>query len=647
MRTAAVSIVLQWGLAYNDATLVDYIDEQSEIYEMASSQPDEMVQYNFLLISRNSAEVDEFLTWLSPEKSPVVSQQSPLLSFCSVSNTTICTKMEANIWILSELSMLGPETFKASELEAFDYIVCTGPAGDTSIQAFLEWNISSDYSKYVMFFAVEENSERAKGALVSSAPCLFGSLFQRNPIAGWIMFSGAAFQTRELAIKAFHCSLRQNPSIYALFGPSQSGKSAFVNALAGRHLAREGNGSGISETKECTEYNFTTPEGLKLVILDVPGLDDNFYNTTDEEIMGMIRKKIQNHLAALALENGLRRDWIDGILLFEPLDYDYCRVNKTVASAKLLFGQAVMESAAVIFTKSDIDFRREPEQVSMLSSQWQSYPARARSDMSCLPNLISVLNDLTPYVLENMKEVLQRLNSLTNSAYKNQKPEYQTVTIPTKEKVHVANRVTRTTKYKPPVLKQRSVQVPLTTDVLVRPAHSFEMMKSYCFHQYFTKPSAIQDLRIISFDPFRCLLHSHATIAAEVAMEANESNHGHSRGALFLELCRQRIPHNQYNDNIRSILWGIVSECYQVYGCGRPIYRQKTEMVNSQESYMYREPYVEVTTTPIFEDKDIYVSKKVQKPLRDVGEFLDEAKQALISELKTTVCNGNKPGTGK
>ena len=144
-----------------------------------------------------------------------------------------------------------------------------------------------------------------------------------------------------------------------VFGPSQSGKSTFINnlidagSLAGITIkAQVGVGNGESTTEKITLYNLGSIPGLfpddiqgfdTVSILDVPGTFDSGLKLTQEEILTLIKMKI--------IEKSTPH--IDCILVFESMNVDSRKVYYSVKTASDLFGSNVTQSIILLTTKWD------------------------------------------------------------------------------------------------------------------------------------------------------------------------------------------------------------------------------------------------------------------------------------------------------
>lgn len=89
-------------------------------------------------------------------------------------------------------------------------------------------------------------------------------------------------------------SSSSSATIIISLGPSQSGKSSFIRSLLIDSPHRDkimiGDGSGVSMTDMITHYDYYHPILGNLVLIDIPGLDDNRMRFTSSQIMDMINK---------------------------------------------------------------------------------------------------------------------------------------------------------------------------------------------------------------------------------------------------------------------------------------------------------------------------------------------------------------------
>lgn len=634
-KTKAASLVIHWCLTIGDNSFLREIPLRPYGYSLYCSSSEPKFDLNILLISRTMDNAKEFIDFFSPNETIQLVEDSPHYQSCSIDSSPYFLDAILNIRIVSDLKLMDASVVHDVEFEA---IICTEPIHDEEVSSFLAWNISADYNKHVVFFSIQSKAQNVITTFNRSAPYFSGNLLKCFPVVGQLLMRGAMCRVENLPSVQFNCNREHKTHIYVLFGPSQSGKSAFINSFSGKHFAEEGTGAGISTTTICQEYAFTTEDG-EFVFLDVPGLKDNYHNSTDEEIMAMIREKVLNHLSALALESGTTRKFIDGILLFEPLDYDYMRVDRTLLCAKMLFGEEVLDSGAVIFTKGDLDYSRPPEELTLSYCQWQSYPLSETVRLEDRRELKFTLRCLKPYMLKNMNDVLNRLDEMTKQAHAAQPKEFESVIVAVRKKVKVGETKTNKTLYKPPVTRYVTKHVWQKEDELQYPGRSYNEMKHYIRGKLF---SETQNSGRLLWGPFRDLdypvVEQHIDIAAEVALHTTKSNFGNARGYEYMQAVQRRFGSTGYPHNtVIYHLNGIVSAAYCSYGSGTPKYQKVDKLVQIQVPEPYSEPYTHTTVTPVYEERTVNEPAQVPKPSRPIGEFLEGARQNLIKQMKDSV----------
>ena len=93
----------------------------------------------------------------------------------------------------------------------------------------------------------------------------------------------------------------KSATILVNLGPSNSGKSSFHRAVLVKSPHKDkikiGDGSGISMTDMVTHYEYQHPILGNLVLIDIPGLDDNRMIFTSGQIMDMINKELFTNFA--------------------------------------------------------------------------------------------------------------------------------------------------------------------------------------------------------------------------------------------------------------------------------------------------------------------------------------------------------------
>jgi len=145
-------------------------------------------------------------------------------------------------------------------------------------------------------------------------------------IFGMLLFLLATEAKRERRFK-----LLTNPKTMVLVGQSQTGKSTFINDMAGKYLAPTGTGEE-SITAKVSMYNFKTMN-QDFIVLDTPGLSDTRGNDgiTDEKIKDQIEKAI--------LQIGeMSKNTINAFLIFENCGERMIRINTTFREMEDMFG---------------------------------------------------------------------------------------------------------------------------------------------------------------------------------------------------------------------------------------------------------------------------------------------------------------------
>lgn len=145
-------------------------------------------------------------------------------------------------------------------------------------------------------------------------------------IFGMLLFLLATEAKRERRFK-----LLTNPKTMVLVGQSQTGKSTFINDMAGKYLAPTGTGEE-SITANVSMYNFKTMN-QDFIVLDTPGLSDTRGNDgiTDEKIKDQIEKAI--------LQIGeMSKNTINAFLIFENCGERMIRINTTFREMEDMFG---------------------------------------------------------------------------------------------------------------------------------------------------------------------------------------------------------------------------------------------------------------------------------------------------------------------
>ena len=128
-------------------------------------------------------------------------------------------------------------------------------------------------------------------------------------------------------------------AITALLGSSGTGKTTFMNEMAGEQLGQTG--KHLSQTRECKEYRFTR-NGQHQVYIDMPGFHDN-QGLSDEQIMKMASSRI-----AMYPESAKIR-----FVLVENIDANRITLPECAAKYKTIFGPQYLASSIVVTTHCD------------------------------------------------------------------------------------------------------------------------------------------------------------------------------------------------------------------------------------------------------------------------------------------------------
>jgi len=133
-----------------------------------------------------------------------------------------------------------------------------------------------------------------------------------------------------------------------VWGPSQSGKSTFINVLKGSDTAATGLDDGESVTVNMNAFEVENPnllEGKKVVLIDAQGLGDSKLQATDDEI--------SDRITCFALEK-IQGNHLRSILVFESLANDTMKLRDTLRKLENAFGPRAKQSVLVLITKSDL-----------------------------------------------------------------------------------------------------------------------------------------------------------------------------------------------------------------------------------------------------------------------------------------------------
>jgi len=239
----------------------------------------------------------------------------------------------------------------------------------------------------------------------------------------------------------FFSSLTYAQPTLVLFGPSQAGKSSFINTLAGKSIAQSGIGNGISTTSACNAYEVEIKGYGKVNIIDVPGLKDN-RGSSDE----LIQLQIYKHIISSGSE------YIAAIIFFEPLDRDTSSVKQTILAGKNLFGSDLNgTNAFFIFTMQDKlyndndlelgDFVSNPEEIIEKTKQecqsqkfstllWQNNLGSFDSSLQIEQeqNLIEKLKEIRIYKTQRLHEINETIKARATQLYNEQNPKFETKT---------------------------------------------------------------------------------------------------------------------------------------------------------------------------------------------------------------------------
>jgi hypothetical protein len=137
--------------------------------------------------------------------------------------------------------------------------------------------------------------------------------------------------------------------ILAVFGPTQFGKSSFINFISGGKTMKVGDGSGKSCTYEISSVAFPDRWGFfegnsELLCFDVPGFHDTGMHLTNSGIS----KQIKDRLV------GLDSRSLDALLVFQSIAESSIALGDTLSRAETSFGPGILQSIIVIITKSDL-----------------------------------------------------------------------------------------------------------------------------------------------------------------------------------------------------------------------------------------------------------------------------------------------------
>jgi len=137
--------------------------------------------------------------------------------------------------------------------------------------------------------------------------------------------------------------------ILAVLGNTQHGKSSFLNLVSGSDSLRVGANDGRSCTSEIKSMRFRDwlrlfPGDAELRCFDVPGYGDSELRVTNRQISDSIKLTLA----------GLESRQLDALLVFQSIAESAISLADVFSRAEAMFGPAILQSAIVIITKSDI-----------------------------------------------------------------------------------------------------------------------------------------------------------------------------------------------------------------------------------------------------------------------------------------------------
>lgn len=147
-------------------------------------------------------------------------------------------------------------------------------------------------------------------------------------------------------------SAAATPKIFFLFGPSQSGKSTWINTvgnLKGDARAAVGNPSDRASTTSAPKlYDITNKvlfSGEKFIVIDVPGLWDNRLALSNDDIKLAIKEAV--------LKNTGGDFSLAGIIAFESLAGNLISFLAYIPILEEIFGANFLASTLLLLTKGD------------------------------------------------------------------------------------------------------------------------------------------------------------------------------------------------------------------------------------------------------------------------------------------------------
>ena len=229
-----------------------------------------------------------------------------------------------------------------------------------------------------------------------------------------------------------------------VFGPSQVGKSTFINNLlefvnSKLEKAKVGSGIGQSTTIKINFYNIGNilalfPEDIQnydsLTLIDVPGIFDSEMRISKEEIFDQLKQKL--------FEYGVNS--LDAILMFESVYDDSRKVYQTMQALQEYFGKEVKDSTIVLSTKwdkIDEDDKKGVENylnsmiktIQVSTMKWQNNfgtkKVLSKPEMySQLLELGKNIKKLNPYRVEDMNTLLKKRDELAKEIRENDPNRY-------------------------------------------------------------------------------------------------------------------------------------------------------------------------------------------------------------------------------
>ena len=229
-----------------------------------------------------------------------------------------------------------------------------------------------------------------------------------------------------------------------VFGPSQSGKSTFINNLlkfanSKLETAKVGKNIGKSTTIKVGFYNVGNIHALfkddiqnydNFTLIDVPGLFDSDMRISKEEIFDAIKHQLFDY--------GVNS--LDAILMFESVKDDSRKVYQTMGVLQEYFGKEVHSSTIVLSTKWDKIDDEDKEgietyldsmvkTIQVKSMKWQNnYGEKLiitnREMHSQLDMLGQLIKESSPYKVEGLNNLLMERDELAKQIRENDPNRY-------------------------------------------------------------------------------------------------------------------------------------------------------------------------------------------------------------------------------